>query len=147
LQLQNLWAAEVLPAQMPVSFLPLSQYELTTLVALLTVGGAIAGFTVRLCRPVPRRAAAWKAAAGVVTVQGAATGGRWLPAVLVGLALAWCGVRPAARRQIMAGILGPDRGAGPLVTLALAVALAGTGALEMRQRLQAKAQATLPAKE
>jgi hypothetical protein len=73
LQLQNLWATEVLPAQMPASLLPLSQYELTTLVALITVGGAVAGFTVRLCRPERRRAATWSAAAGVLAVQGAAT--------------------------------------------------------------------------
>jgi hypothetical protein len=73
LPLQNLWAKEVLPAQMPISLLPLSQYELTTLVALMTVGGAVAGLAVRLCRPVRRRAATWSAAAGVLAVQGAAT--------------------------------------------------------------------------
>ncbi|MCU1566315.1 MAG: putative rane protein [Pseudarthrobacter sp.] len=181
LPVQNLWGTEVLPAQMPVSLLPVSQYELTTLVALMTAGGAIAGFTLRLCRPVRRRAATWSAAAGVLAVQGAATvqafsvvraglapgsasdlyfagllGGvvaavaaslvalfllasrsparlalgvglmavpiaswvvewfvnlsdvgnvpavvlmlaRWLPAVLVGVALAWCGIRPTTR--------------------------------------------------
>jgi len=181
LPLQNLWAREVLPAQMPVSLLPLSQYELTTLVALMTVGGAAAGFSLRLCRPLRRRVATRSAAGGVLAAQGAATiqafsvlraglapgsasdlyfagllGGvvaslaaslvalfllasrspvrvalgvglmavpfaswavewfvnlsdvgtvpavvptlaRWLPAVLVGAALAWCGVRPITR--------------------------------------------------
>jgi hypothetical protein len=263
LPLQNLWATEVLPAQMPVSLLPLSQYELTTLVALMTVGGALAGFTVRLCRPGRRRVATWSAAAGVLAVQGAATIqafsvvrtglasgsasdlyfagllagviaavaasvvalfllasrsqprvavgvglmavpfaswavewvvnlsgvgnvpaavptiARWLPAVLVGLALAWCGFRPIIRilvwaadlvllwvvpalfisvnyvfgtrvylgdfeemalmgRQILAATLGPAGGAGPLILLASAVALAGTGILEVRRRRQAR---------
>jgi hypothetical protein len=269
LQLQNLWAREVPPAQMPVSLLPLSQYELTTLVALMTVGGAIAGLAVRLRRPVRGRAAVWSAAAGVITVQGAATvqsfsvvhaglapgsasdlyfagllagviaaiaassvallllasrsrarvalgaglmavpftswvlegaanlsgpgnispavltGARWMPAVLVGVALAWCGARPAARmlvwvadlmllwvvpalfisvnyvfgtrvylgdldemalmaRQILAATLGPDGGAGPLVALALAIALAGMGALKVRRRLQARTKSQVP---
>jgi hypothetical protein len=266
LQLQNLWATEVLPAQMPASLLPLSQYELTTLVALITVGGAVAGFTVRLCRPERRRAATWSAAAGVLAVQGAATvqsfsivraglvrgsasdlyfagllagvvaaiaaslvalfllasrsparvalgvglmavpfaswavewvvnligiGNippavltltRWLPAVLVGVALAWCGLRPTTRvlawaadlvllwvvpalfisvnyvfgtrvylgdlgamalmgRQILAATLGPDGGAGPLILLAIAIALAGTGVLEVLRRRQARSAA------
>ncbi|MDQ0689296.1 hypothetical protein [Arthrobacter sp. W4I7] len=263
LPLQNLWATEVLPAQMPVSLLPLSQYELTTLVTLMTVGGALAGFTVRLCRPGRRRAATWSAAAGVLAVQAAATIqafsvvraglvpgsasglyfagllagvmaavaasvvalfllaskspalaalglgvmavpfaswavewvvnlagvgnvpaavptiARWLPAVLVGLALAWCGFRPTIRilvwaadlvllwvvpalfisvnyvfgtriylgdfeemalmgRQILAATLGPAGGAGPLILLATAIALAGTGLQEVRRRRQAR---------
>ena len=53
LPLQNSWATEVLPEQMPVSLLPLSQYKLTTLVALLTAGGAAAGLAVRIWQPVP----------------------------------------------------------------------------------------------
>jgi hypothetical protein len=104
---------------------------------------------------------------------------RWLPAVLVGLALAWCGFRPKIRilvwaadlallwvvpalfisvnyvfgtrvylgdfeemalmgRQILAATLGPAGGAGPLILLASAVALAGTGILEVRRRRQAR---------
>lgn len=263
LPVQNLWATEVLPAQMPVSLLPLSQYELTTLVALMTAGGALGGLTVRLCRPGRRRSATWSAAAGVLAVQGAAmiqafnvvraglapgsasglyftgllagvtaavaaslvalfllasrspvqmalgvglmavpfaswavewvmnlsgvsnvpaavpTIARWLPAVLVGLALAWCGLRPTIRilvwamdlvllwvvpalfisvnyvfgtrvylgdfeemalmgRQILAATLGPAGGAGPLILLAVSIALAGTGALEVGRRRQAR---------
>lgn len=266
LLLQNLWATDVLPAEMPVSLLPLSQYELTTLVALITVGGAAAGFTVRLLRPAKRRATLWGAAAGVLAVQATATaqafsvlraglapgpasnlyfagllagvvtaiaasmvalfllasrspalaalgvglmavpfvswalkwvanlGGvenmspvvpaaaRWLPAVLVGVALAWCGLRPARRalawvadllllwavpalfisvnyvfgtraylgdldemalmaRQILTATLGPAGGAGPMVLLALATALAGAGMLEVLRRRQVRAPA------
>lgn len=182
--LQNLWAGEVLPEDMPVTLLPLSQYHATTIVALLTVGGALAGLAVRIWRPGRRRLATGCAAAGVsavhaiavlqafTTVGGGLTGGaaaalymagllagtvaamaaavaatlllaaespvpaalgiglmavpaaswvafaaasaagpggtpaflaaawRWLPAVLVGAALAWCGFRPAARLAV-----------------------------------------------
>jgi hypothetical protein len=69
LPLQNLWGTEVLPDRMPVSLLPLSQYELTTLVALLTPGGAAAGLAVRIWNPVRRRPAAWGAASGALAVQ------------------------------------------------------------------------------
>jgi hypothetical protein len=67
--LQNLWGTEVLPERMPVSLLPLSQYELTTLVALLTAGGAAAGLAVRIWQPARRRLVAWCAASGVLAVQ------------------------------------------------------------------------------
>ncbi|MFE4543520.1 hypothetical protein [Arthrobacter sp. NPDC056727] len=184
LPLQNLWAAEVLPQQMPVSLLPLSQYKLTTLVGLLTAGGAVAGLAVRAWSPARRRLVTWCAASGVLAVQftaavqsfsvldGGLAGGsmagiyfagllagviasmaaglvallllsakspalaalgaglmavpftswavgwvaaftgpanlpvwvasaaRWLPAVLVGCALAWCGLRPARRAVV-----------------------------------------------
>ncbi|MDQ1059963.1 hypothetical protein QFZ23_003864 [Arthrobacter globiformis] len=69
LPLQNSWGAEVMPDQMPVSLLPLSQYELTTLVALLTAGGAAAGLAVRIWQPARRRLVAWCAASGVLAVQ------------------------------------------------------------------------------
>jgi hypothetical protein len=73
LPLQNSWGTEVLPEQMPVSLLPLSQYELTTLVALLTAGGAAAGLAVRIWRPARRRLVAWCTASGVLAVQFSAT--------------------------------------------------------------------------
>ena len=181
LPLQNLWATQVMPAQMPPALLPLSQYEATTIVALLTVGGALAGLAVRIWSPARRRLVMWCAAAGVFAVhftatiqsfsvlhEGLAPGtlsdlyffgllagvigsviaafvamlliaspspvkatigfglmavpftswavvwvvsvvgflnvptavptiARWVPAVLVGCALAWCGLRPAKR--------------------------------------------------
>nr|WP_245326001.1 hypothetical protein [Paeniglutamicibacter terrestris] len=73
LPLQNLWNTEVLPAQMPLSLLPLSQYELTTLVALLTVGGASAGLAIRIWAPERRKLALICTAAGVLVVQLSAT--------------------------------------------------------------------------
>lgn len=73
LPLQNMWASGTAPDQMPVSLLPLSQYELTTIVALLTVGGAAAGLAVRLWSPARRRLAVWCAAAGALGVQFTAT--------------------------------------------------------------------------
>ncbi|MFE5839791.1 hypothetical protein [Arthrobacter sp. NPDC056493] len=184
LPLQNLWGTEVLPEQMPVSLLPLSQYELTALVVLLTTGGAAAGLAVRIWNPARRRLVTWCAAAGVLAVQftaavqsftvldGGLTDGtmaglyfagllggviaciaaslvafvllasrrralvalgaglmavpltswamewvvgsvgqtnipvlvpsvaRWVPAILVGCALAWCGLRPARRAVV-----------------------------------------------
>lgn len=184
LPLQNLWGSEALPGQMPLALLPLSQYQVTTLVALMTTGGAAAGVAVRCWSSVRRRLATWCAAGGVLAVQVAATvqaftalaGGlatdarsslylagllagvvasiaaglvallllaarsralaalgaglvavpfvswlaagvtalmaagdvpvwvsalwRWLPAVLVGAALAWCGFRPLARALV-----------------------------------------------
>ncbi|MEE2522094.1 hypothetical protein V1639_08240 [Pseudarthrobacter sp. J75] len=186
LPLQNLWATEAAPETMPLSLLPLSQYKLTVLVGLLTVGGAVAGLAVRVWAPVRRRLVTRCAAAGVLIVHftavvqsfavvdaglvpgtpsriyvagllagviasvlaglvalfllaspsrtrlalgvgfmaapfvgwgadwfysivGAAHAGpissllfRWLPAVLVGLALAWCGVRPWRRLWVWA---------------------------------------------
>ncbi|QSZ50217.1 hypothetical protein [Arthrobacter sp. D5-1] len=181
LPLQNLWATQVMPDLMPTALLPLSQYEATTILALLTVGGAVAGLTVRIWSPARRRLVTWCALSGVLVVHVAATiqsfvvlregllpgslpglyfGGllagvigcllaalvallliassstvkatigfglmaipvtswavvwvvsavgflsvptavptvaRWVPAVLVGCALAWCGLRPARR--------------------------------------------------
>lgn len=73
LPLQNLWGSQVLPDDMPVALLPLSQYEVMTVVALLATGGALAGLAVRVWSPIRRRLAMWCAAAGVLAVQVAAT--------------------------------------------------------------------------
>ena len=73
LPLQNLWATQVMPAQMPPALLPLSQYEATTILALLTVGGAVAGLAVRIWSPVRRRLVTWCAASGVLVVHFTAT--------------------------------------------------------------------------
>ncbi|WP_308159778.1 hypothetical protein [Arthrobacter sp. ISL-5] len=73
LPLLNLWGSQVWPGQMPLALLPLSQYESTTLVALMTTGGAAAGLAVR-CWPSPRRRLVmWCAAGGVLAVQVTAT--------------------------------------------------------------------------
>lgn len=184
LPLQNLWATQTMPEDMPFSLLPLSQYSVTTVFALVLLGGVFAGVAVHVLahrRPV----AAWPASVGVLLVQatavaqsfavlaeGLALGGggdrrallyfagmlagtlvavlsaqlgfwmtsrrsagvaalgvalaavpfaswvarlvvsftgeafpppflsplvQWLPAVVVGIALVWCGVRPASR--------------------------------------------------
>ena len=184
LPLQNLWGAQVMPAQMPLALLPLSQYDSTTLVALMVMGGASAGFAVRCWSPARRFLATGCAAGAVAAVQIAAAaqaftvlaGGlapgqrsslylagmlagvvaaiaagvvsllllaarstalaalgvglvavpvvswlaagagevagvgnvpallnmawRWLPALLIGVALAWCGLRPAVRALV-----------------------------------------------
>ncbi|MBP2269003.1 hypothetical protein J3A64_004467 [Pseudarthrobacter sp. PvP004] len=73
LPLQNLWATQVIPGQMPMALLPLSQYEVLTIVALLTTGGAAAGFAIRVWSPVRRRLVTWCAIVGLLLVQVAAT--------------------------------------------------------------------------
>lgn len=73
LPLQNLWATQVMPDQMPLALLPLSQYEVLTIVALLTTGGAAAGLAVRIWSPVRRRLVTWCAIVGLLLVQVAAT--------------------------------------------------------------------------
>lgn len=73
LPLQNLWANQVMPDQMPLALLPLSQYEVLTLIALLTTGGAAAGLVIRLWKPVHRGVATWCAVGGVLMVQVVAT--------------------------------------------------------------------------
>ena len=44
LPLQNLWAAEVSPDQMPITLLPFSQYYLELLAAMIVIGAALAGW-------------------------------------------------------------------------------------------------------
>lgn len=267
LPVQNLWAQESLPGDMPVALLPLSQYHGTTIVALLTVGASAAGIALRVWGPARRGLAAAAAATGVILVQAGAAaqafavlggglepgtrssiyvaglmGGtiaailagivalflfraksravvalgagfmavpfvswlgaiaafmagpgqvpasltsiwRWVPAVLVGLALAWCGFRPIWRlwvwaadlallwlvpalftsvayvlgtraylgdfgemailsRQILAATLGPAGAAGPVLLLALGIALAGTLAFVLAKRSRRRPAAT-----
>jgi hypothetical protein len=47
LPLQNLWAADTLPGQMPIALLPFSQYSVTALVAVILIGSTIAGIAGR----------------------------------------------------------------------------------------------------
>lgn len=74
LPLQNLWAVEVLPDDMPRAALPISQYDATTILALLVVGAALAGAVTGARR---RRAplapvALWPVLTGLAVVQLAA---------------------------------------------------------------------------
>jgi hypothetical protein len=50
LPLQNLWAVETLPEDMPLALLPFSQYHLSLIAALIVVGSAIAGLVARALR-------------------------------------------------------------------------------------------------
>lgn len=68
LPLQNLWATQAMPENMPFVLLPLSQYSVTLLFSLLVLGGVFAGLAIRVARR--RRAmAAWAAAVGVALVH------------------------------------------------------------------------------
>lgn len=56
LPLQNLWATETLPGDMPLALLPFSQYRLTLIAALIVTGAAAAALAVRATRArQPRR--------------------------------------------------------------------------------------------
>ena len=189
LPLQNLWAVQTMPADMPVALRPRRPYEVTTILALLTVGGALAGLAVRIWKPGRRGLATGCAVGGLLLVQAGAAAQaltvlsnglgrgslatlyfagllagtitavaasaaallllaapsravaavgmglmavpavswlaaavayaagpfnvpvpltlawRWLPAVLVGLALGWCGLRPQVRIAVWAANL------------------------------------------
>ena len=194
LPLQNLWASQTEPTDMPFAFLPISQYAVVTIVVMLVVGGLLSGLAIRAfvvrgsLAPLPAslgllgihllaaaqsfivlanglqlggpstdsraavyftallvgtslsillaQAAFWLTsrpsqmvcalgialaavpfAAWINAIAAAllgpaglppafATTTRWLAAVLVGLALAWCGFRPPHRLAVwMAGLL------------------------------------------
>lgn len=68
LPLQNLWASEALPQDMPFVLLPISQYETTTILALLVTGAALAGFGQRWWGSAVG-ARTWAVALGVGLVQ------------------------------------------------------------------------------
>lgn len=98
LPLQNLWGSEVLPAQMPLALLPLSQYDAVALVGLLTSGGAAAGLALRCWSPKRRGLTVLSAAAGLLLVQVTATAQAFL---VVGNGLA-----PGPRSHLyLAGLL------------------------------------------
>lgn len=98
LPLQNLWGTQVMPAQMPLALLPLSQYEATTLVALLTTGGAAAGLALRCWSPKRRGLTVLCAAAGLLLVQVTAT--------IQAFSVVGSGLAPGARSALyLAGLL------------------------------------------
>lgn len=72
LPLQNLWAVETLPDQMPITLLPFSQYELELLAAVMIIGAAIAGCVARATRAHHPRNSTVAIAAGVAIVQATA---------------------------------------------------------------------------
>jgi len=69
LPLQNLWAADTLPADMPLALLPFSQYYLSFIVALVLIGSAIAGLGGRATTPRHPRSGLWALIGGVLLVQ------------------------------------------------------------------------------
>ncbi|HZK05487.1 MAG TPA: hypothetical protein VFC82_06505 [Actinomycetaceae bacterium] len=70
LPLQNLWGEETLPGDMPFALLPLSQYYATEIVALLAMGGVLAGLAARMISKADPPV--WPASAGLILVQTAA---------------------------------------------------------------------------
>ncbi|MGF6824593.1 hypothetical protein M2317_003526 [Microbacterium sp. ZKA21] len=68
LPLQNLWATQTMPEDMPYVLLPLSQYYATMLFSLVLLGGVFAGLAVRVARR-GRAVSMWPAALGVALVH------------------------------------------------------------------------------
>ncbi|MFF2271778.1 hypothetical protein ACFVTX_05875 [Agromyces sp. NPDC058136] len=96
LPLQNLWAADTMPDDMPLVLLPLSQYELSTIASLLVIGGAVAGIAARALRPRTPRGGFALLGFGLLLVQVVAVA---QPAIVVGAGLRddlWSGVYLAA---------------------------------------------------
>jgi hypothetical protein len=73
LPLQNIWADDVLPDQMPRALLPFSQYAITLLFGMLVWGAAVAGLLVRRGPVESRTRAAIVSALGFLAVVGTAT--------------------------------------------------------------------------
>lgn len=69
LPLQNLWATETLPEDMPIVLLPFSQYALSLIAALLITGAAAAGLAARALRPRMPRGGALATFAGLLATQ------------------------------------------------------------------------------
>ncbi|WP_414171614.1 hypothetical protein [Clavibacter tessellarius] len=70
LPLQDLWAQDVVSAaDMPLALLPLNQYTVALLAAVIVVGGGLAGAAARILRPRLPRAGAWLVVAGLVVAQ------------------------------------------------------------------------------
>lgn len=72
LPLQNLWATDTLPADMPIALLPFSQYYLAFIVSLVLIGSAVAGIVGRATTPRNPRRALPALIGGVLIVQVAA---------------------------------------------------------------------------
>lgn len=69
LPLQNLWAFDTLPGDMPFALLPFSQYYASFTVALMLIGATIAGIVGRATTPRNRRPALFALLGGVLLVQ------------------------------------------------------------------------------
>ncbi len=72
LPLQNLWAINTLPENMPRALLPFSQYQLPLILAMIIFGMGLAGLAVRAAPPAVWRRAAFLAAAGALGACGLA---------------------------------------------------------------------------
>lgn len=85
LPLQNLWAVETLPDDMPRVLLPFSQYAVAQVLSLLVVGYGLAGIVGRALGTRLPRGAVFAVGAGTLAVHLVATlqAGRTVAAVLV----------------------------------------------------------------
>ena len=72
LPLQNLWATETRPEQMPRVLLPFNQYAVVLIIAVLVTGAAAAGLSARVLQQRRGRRGVWAVSGGVLLVQLAA---------------------------------------------------------------------------
>ncbi len=69
LPVQNLWATDAAPDELPLTLLPFSQYAITLIVALIVTGAAVAGIVARATRSrLPKRGVA-AILSGVLVIQ------------------------------------------------------------------------------
>lgn len=99
LPLQNLWAVEILPGDMPRSLLPLNQYFLVLVIGLLVTGATAAGMLVRGFRPSLGQRGRAAVFAGMMIVQ--------LTAVVQAIAVTRSGLEQStAARTYLTGVSG-----------------------------------------
>lgn len=106
---QNIWHEFVMPEDMPHALMPLSQYYVVTIVAMVIVGAALAGALVRLTAARSVELQPWLVVVGVVAVQAVALAQS--TAILRG------GLEDSTRAQVYAY----GMAAGIAVTIALGV--------------------------
>ncbi|MDM7891967.1 hypothetical protein [Curtobacterium caseinilyticum] len=150
LPLQNTWATPTTdPSDMPIALLPFSQYAVTTIAAVLLVGGAVTGIVVRVLRDrgVLGRSGSLAALGGLVGLQVVAvvetavvtgagmrmdgtpgTGGDISASQLYVVALAVGSLVCVAVAAVLAVLIGRAAPGGALVALALAAVALGVWA-------------------
>ncbi|HLS64434.1 MAG TPA: hypothetical protein VK060_13720, partial [Ruania sp.] len=138
LPLQNLWAVQTLPEDMPLVLLPLNQYYLGTILALMVTAGLVGGVIARAAPPTHRALSGGFTVAGAflamtfVCVQSALVLAEGLRAdesagTYLTLVVAWAVLCSLGGLLIMALVTRAPR-AGATVAVALAAPAVGTWA-------------------
>ncbi|MGI5951395.1 MAG: protein-L-isoaspartate O-methyltransferase family protein [Brooklawnia sp.] len=116
LPLQNLWAEPTLPEQMPWAGLPISQYYVPQVLALLMIGSALAGLAARALRTTDGAPTSWQIWLGASLLQLAAISQVFM---VLGNGLDLANRGPGSRSALYwVGMLGVTLGSWGLATLA-----------------------------